>query len=378
MKFFIRTVHLITALILLIFSIVFLVYVHKLGIVPNNYYWIICAILGVIVLLFEFILLKKSKKLFMKILKWFVFILCILLFLVYGYAIKYADRAKDVFNSFITKNEEVQSYYFIAMKSNIYSEVSDLEGKKVGYFLTIDETIKEKIKLDIIFEEYTDSELMINDLKEGNIDAILANDVLFNDLQSEDDYENVYVVLETISITNKIEDITKRVSIKNTPFTILISGSDTRSGNINARGNSDVTILVTINPNTNEILLVSVPRDYYVQFHGTEGLRDKITHTCYYGINMHVQTVEDLFDVPVNYYVKVHFNTVIKLVDAIGGIDIYSDKEFMREPCNYVHGMNHLDGTCALRFARERKIYQGGDRHRIKNCSAWCSRPPIF
>jgi anionic cell wall polymer biosynthesis LytR-Cps2A-Psr (LCP) family protein len=82
---------------------------------------------------------------------------------------------------------------------------------------------------------------------------------------------------------------------------------------------------------------------------------------------MHVQTVEDLFETEINYYVKVHFNTVIKLVDAIDGIDIYSDLTYSKDGCDYKLGMNHLNGACALRFARERKIYQGGDRHRIKN-----------
>jgi hypothetical protein len=250
------------------------------------------------------------------------------MFVAYSYVIKYADKAKNVFNSFITQNEEITSYYFYVLKDNGYTEISDLDGKTVGYFIKLDDKAREKIKLNINYQEYNDSDLLISDLKEKNIDGIVAGDLLKHTLEEEEDFEDVYLLLDTVSITNKIEDITKRVSIKNTPFNILISGSDTRSGSINARGNSDVTILVSVNPNTNEILLVSVPRDYYVQFHGTEGLRDKITHTCYYGINMHVQTVEDLFDIPINYYIKVHFNTVIKLVDAINGIDIYSDKGY--------------------------------------------------
>ena len=77
--------------------------------------------------------------------------------------------------------------------------------------------------------------------------------------------------------------------------------------------------------------------------------------------------MEDLFEIEINYYVKVNFNTVIKLVDAIGGIDIYSDKAFSADGCRYKLGMNHLNGNCALRFARERHVYSGGDRHRIKN-----------
>ena len=370
LKRFIRTIHLLTALVLFVFSIVFVLSVGKLNIVPNNYYWMLCGAIALVVLMFEFVLLKKSKKVFMQIIKGIVFIICILLFWVYGFVLNYADRTKSVLSSFIAKNEEVQAYYFMSNNINGYSEISDLEGKRVGYFIRLDENVKSKIKINITYELYTDSQAMFDDLKNNKIDAIIITDLLMNDYEEmvASDTENSYSKIETITVTTKIENITKRVSIKNTPFSILISGSDSRNDDINAVGNNDVNIIVTINPNTNEILIISVPRDFYVQLHGTTGDKDKLTHASYYGINMHVQTLEDLFDTEINYYVKVNFNTVIKLVDSIGGIDLYSDKAYYKgEGCTYVLGMNHLDGKCALAFSRERYVYKGGDRHRVQN-----------
>ena len=167
-------------------------------------------------------------------------------------------------------------------------------------------------------------------------------------------------------IKKSIEDITKRVSIKNTPFNVLISGIDTY-GDINQTSRNDVNIVATVNPNTNEILLTSIPRDYYVQLHGTTGYKDKLTHASYYGINMAVETIEDILDIDINYYIKVNFTTVVDLVNKIGGVDVYADQSVQIGSCKINEGYNHLDGTCALAFSRERHSYIDGDRHRGRN-----------
>lgn len=104
--------------------------------------------------------------------------------------------------------------------------------------------------------------------------------------------------------------------------------------------------------------------------HGTSGYKDKLTHAGIYGINMSLETIQDLLDMDINYYVRVNFTTLINLVDAIGGIDIYSDTAFTawtNPKCIYRVGNMHLNGECALAFARERYAYQEGDRHRVQN-----------
>ena len=123
-------------------------------------------------------------------------------------------------------------------------------------------------------------------------------------------------------------------------------------------------MIATINPNTNKVLLTSIPRDYYVQLHGKTGYKDKLTHAGIYGINTVVQTIEDLFGIDINYYVRVNFTTVKSLVNTIGPIEIYSDKAMSLDGCKYVVGTNTVNGKCALRFARERHSYVEGDNHR--------------
>ena len=191
-----------------------------------------------------------------------------------------------------------------------------------------------------------------------------VNEYLLSD--TDDDFEKKIRIIYKISIPKKTKNVNKNdnVDVTNTPFTFFISGIDT-SGAISTVSRSDVNIVVTVNPKTYEVLLTTIPRDYYVRLHGTTGYKDKLTHAGIYGIDKSVSTVEDLLKINLNYYVRVNFDSVTKLVDELGGISIYSDKAL--NFCNIKKGYNYLDGKCALRFARERHSYDSGDRHRGEN-----------
>ena len=141
------------------------------------------------------------------------------------------------------------------------------------------------------------------------------------------------------------------------------------------RSLSDVNIIMAINPDTKKILLVHTPRDYYVQLHGTTGLKDKLTHagTKKGGVISSLNTMEDLYETEIPFYVRVNFKSVVKLVDAIGGINIYNDQKYtvtsyVDEACSFKPGWNNnVNGRCALAFARERHAYSTGDKHRGEN-----------
>ena len=146
------------------------------------------------------------------------------------------------------------------------------------------------------------------------------------------------------------------------PFAIYISGIDTY-GDIGSASRSDVNILAAVNPDRRSILLVNTPRDYYVQLHGTTGIRDKLTHAGVYGIDMSRQTIQDLYGVEVPYYIRLNFSSLIKIVDTIGPISVYSDYDFK----SYKKGYNTLNSTQALEFSRERYSFEAGDRERGRN-----------
>lgn len=144
-------------------------------------------------------------------------------------------------------------------------------------------------------------------------------------------------------------------------FIMYISGVDTW-GSVAAKSRSDVNILAVVNTNTKKILLVSTPRDYYVPLSVSKGVKDKLTHAGIYGINCSQRTLEMLYGVDIQYYVRMNFTGFVNIVDAVGGIDVYSDEAFtVGDAFTFDQGMNHMSGIEALAFARERYGVAGGD-----------------
>jgi len=161
----------------------------------------------------------------------------------------------------------------------------------------------------------------------------------------------------------------KAVSVTEEPFNIYITGIDqweSEKGEDLER--SDVNMIITVNPKSRKILLTSIPRDSYVALHRT-GEMDKLTHTGIYGVDETLNTVEDWLGIDLNYYVKTNFSGVRDVIDAMGGVDVYSPVAFDSSisDYSYVKGWNHLTGKAALYFARERKAFEGKDDIRVEN-----------
>ena len=180
--------------------------------------------------------------------------------------------------------------------------------------------------------------------------------------------------LETFSFlsTNSVPNENRVSSIIKDPFNVCITGIDTY-GTIDEQGRSDVNMIVTVNPQTSQILLTSIPRDYEIYLSEYDFAIDKLTHTGFYNVATTVAAEEDLLNTKINYFVKINFSTVKTFIDAIGGVDVYSEYEFTpvkKDDWTVQEGMNHMNGKQALAFARERKAFIDGDRQRIKNQQA--------
>ena len=153
------------------------------------------------------------------------------------------------------------------------------------------------------------------------------------------------------------------------PFVIYLSGVDTR-GELTENARSDVNILAAVNPVTKRVALVNTPRDYYVDLAGTDS-KDKLTHAGLYGVETSMATLGNLYGVNVDHYIRINFAGFISIIDALGGVDVYSDQAFTSvgspgyyDPTTFVEGWNHLDGKAALAFARERHAFKTGDVQR--------------
>lgn len=317
--------------------------------------------LTVILLLIIIGMFKLKKKII-------AYVFYILMTFVMFIGIYYLNTTKSFIDSFDKSDKKnFDNYYVVVLKSSKYTKLSDLNSKKIGVCEKLGSNVTKKININYSEENYTSCQLLKEALFQNRVDAMIINDVneyLLSD--TDDDFEKKIRIIYKISIPKKTKNVNKNdnVDVTNTPFTFFISGIDT-SGAISTVSRSDVNIVVTVNPKTYEVLLTTIPRDYYVRLHGTTGYKDKLTHAGIYGIDKSVSTVEDLLKINLNYYVRVNFDSVTKLVDELGGISIYSDKTL--NFCNIKKGYNYLDGKCALRFARERHSYDSGDRHRGEN-----------
>ena len=161
---------------------------------------------------------------------------------------------------------------------------------------------------------------------------------------------------------------TSDVDVAEEPFTVYISGNDSYGEVSMEEGRSDVNILMTVNPRTRQILMTTMPRDYYVELPFGEGCWDKLTHAGNYGIECSMQTLSALYDVEIDYYLRVNFSGFESIVEALGGVDVYSEYAFSTNTGHqFVQGYNAVDGPAALAFVRERYAFEDGDVQRGKN-----------
>ena len=171
-------------------------------------------------------------------------------------------------------------------------------------------------------------------------------------------------VMGNNSVLGTEGEVDPEFDITKDPFVVYVSGNDTESNMDKVR--SDVNILAVVNPSTKQVLLVNTPRDFYVDISVAPGQKDKLTHCGNYGIDCSMDTLSDLYGIDVKYFAQVSFNGFINLIDAIDGISVYSEKEFVSWS-NKIHfdkGTNYVDGAAALEFVRERHAFGDGDAAR--------------
>lgn len=148
------------------------------------------------------------------------------------------------------------------------------------------------------------------------------------------------------------------------PVSILLLGVDTGDLGRTEQGRSDSMVVVTINPHTQKTTLLSIPRDTYTEILGY-GTSDKINHAyAFGGTAMSINTVQQMLDIPIDFYVMVNMAGIQEIVDAVGGITVESPLTFNQNGYDFVQGTNQLDGEAALAFARMRYEDPAGDTGR--------------
>ncbi len=371
----------ITSIIIWIISMIinffFCYLIIRTNILPNKYLIAIIAFVTILLIIHGILILKKNKK-------WIYILFDIIAVVICSGELYMIPKVYDFVNFLnknLTTNYEYYEYDIIVSSASNYNSVSDLSGVTLDVYndLGDDSTdIEDNLKSTItnpVINYNTDVNSMMNSVITNTTKVVVANSAYYDAMQDADEnYEKEVKIIGTITIKKEKEVETVDVNVTKESFAVYISGIDTRTNSLPKKSLSDVNIIMAVNPNTHEILLIHIPRDYYVQLAGTTGLKDKLTHAgTFGGIQESMSTVENLLEIKIPYYMRVNFNAVVKLVNAVGGITIYNDQTFTVVPytdssCKFKPGYNfNVSGKCTLAFARERHAYSTGDRHRGEN-----------
>ena len=379
---FSKVLSILLSVVLVISSFYLLYQVIRLNVLPSKFLFPLT--IGVVVLdaIFILLLIYFSKNVVSKI-------VCIALTLFIcvascmgGY---YISKTQNVLSSITNVAKHAKNTVSVVVKeSSSIKNKSQLNGVSVGSLRLNEQGSKKALKelssegIVLNQTEYDSMTTLLEAFYNGEVDSIIINESSRSQILDMEAYSNfdsnTRVVYQTSYKVKNNDSATSVSDITSKPFNVLISGSDTRGG-FDENGRSDVIMVATVNPKTHTILLTSVPRDFYVTTACDagdgcmQGALDKITHTGIHGTNTTKRTVEQLLGIEINYTFKVGFDTVTKLVDTLGGVDVYVEPGYAvhNEYINVKEGVNHLYGEEALEYARERYAYAEGDRQRTKN-----------
>lgn len=273
-----------------------------------------------------------------------------------------------------TSNYSEYSLSVVVLKNSDINNVAQLSSVK-GPTGTDNENIQKLIadiktsqNKELTVEESSSYLAAYKSLLAGDTKAIILNSVFENIIESEyPDYASKIKKIYTKELTKTVET---PKDVKGDSFNVYISGIDTY-GPISSVSRSDVNIIMTVNRETKKILLTTTPRDSYVPIaDGGNNQKDKLTHAGIYGVDASIHTLENLYGIDLNYYARLNFTSFLKLIDLLGGVDVYNDQEFDAHTNNGKHysvGTLHLDSKDALGFVRERYSLADGDRDRGRN-----------
>ena len=285
------------------------------------------------------------------------------------------ENAEVIYNVYSLNDEYLASHPEI--KTNV-PESEDYKDYAGNTYICKDDDSKGKLKdmfedeLEIIDKEDVIS--AVEALYSGEGELLVLNDSYVSAIEEFDDFKNfskdtkvVFEVLEEIIP----EEPVYGTDITNTPFTVYVAGEDTRRSNLSTYGRTDVNLLAVVNPNTKQVMIVGIPRDAYVNNPALRNGEDKLTHLGNNGITNSMKGVSNYLGIDIEHYLVVNFVTFKKIIDAVGGVDIYNPYYFNTYGGNgasyssqnyeFPKGNIHLTGDSGLAYVRERYNLPKGD-----------------
>lgn len=391
----IKIIGLLCVLLQLIFSAVAVVLITKFDILPGFYLFMVVLVLSLLFMISALFVIGRSRFR-VGIAAVFSVTMCVLLAVA---SFKYIVPAMNTLEKITTQKQTYLATYYIVIKADdTASKPDDIKEYQIGVEKSHDfEAMKKALdSIAVQFDHtlsvtpYDDYSSMWNAfIDRSETDLILMENNYYNIYreyyeEKGDNINNYVRLLGEIQVEMAVEKTEEDIKtdsgngkeVTKEPFVVYISGIDV-SGSINQRSRSDVNIIMAVNPNTKKITLATVPRDAYVKFPGITGdAYDKLTHAAIYGKNdcsVSMKTLEEnvYTGIDIDYWARVNFTSLQKIVDALGGIEVHSDygftSTFSGDRIWFNKGMNTMNGWKALVFCRERITVPGGEPQRGKN-----------
>ena len=315
------------------------------------------GVIAVLVVLAAIMALLHYKK--PKVALVFEVLLLVICVLVSGLLMKVNSLAGG-----IHVNKEYETVQIVALKDSGIEATDDFSKYILGYGSTDNDTyekfsgiLEENSKAVSKSKPYDDTQKLYDALKSNDVQLMVLTNNEKSDLSViDEEYEDKIVVL--FEKKYELDMIaTKPVDVSKEPFTVYLQGADLSSKDeISSTGRGDVNILLTVNPKTEQVYMQVIPRDTFVYI-PSRGGSSKLSYSGWWGgVQSSIDSIEDKFDIEINYYAKINFNGLIDLVDALGGVTVYSHHTYSYQGYHFTEGYNEVDGQKALRFARARKM----------------------
>ncbi len=381
-----RTVGYILALIQLILTVVFIVFMRFVPIIPDKYKLMISVALVLIVLIAVLMQRWLVSGIFGKIIS-------VIMSVILAFGCIYVNATYSAIDKITGNTTKISTVGIYVLSADEMASLKDeealasLASVNIGTPSNVGkESVSATIKhvsesgYTLTTSEYAGMIETAGALYSGEVRAMIIDESYITLLTET--YPNFTVDTVVVYEYKVVDELTEgdgtgsaSDNVMNTEapassgiYTFYFSGVDVYGSPAENR-NSDVNILCVVNFNTQQILLLNTPRDFYVDTTVSlgSGLKDKLTHAGCAGVDCSVGTLEMLYGIDINYYFKINFTGFIDIIDKLGGVDVYSEYEFYADEYHYVQGYNSLDGAAALRFARERHSFPSGDIQRGKN-----------
>ena len=360
-----------------VFSTLYIIYAIALYKSIETLLRILGCITLIVISLLLFTLLNKFKK-FPKATLFIIFSIISLLYC--GSITFVGNKVNNIYKKISTissNNYDNYSTSVITRKNYSANEISDVKNGKIGIINDQDDyegyTIGNKI-LDennlnntVKYDSYVE---MVTDLINNKIEfAIVPThyDSMLSSAEGLEDIGQLTKIIYTKDEQKEKQITTKTVKSLDEPFTVLIMGVDTVNDGFSSGFNGDALILVTFNPKTTNATILSIPRDTYMPISCMKDRKNKITNAGWRGESCIIQSLENYFGIDIDYHVKINFNGVVDLVNALGGVEVDVPYSFCEQNSKRKWGKNTvfvksgkqtLNGEQALAFARHRKITQ--------------------